>query len=212
MALGRPTPAPVDDDIARLTLLARGVSPLRDCFSRQLPPLCSLLRHEYRGCIDRIDITTGTLGKALGGASGGYTSAKKEIVALLRQRSRPYLFSNSVAPPVVAGGLKALEIVRRGEARERLKRNTIRFREGLERLGFELIPGEHPIIPIMFYEAEKAVRFAEEAMLEGVYVTAFAFPVVPKGKARIRTQVSSALSDEDIDVALNAFAAAKRIC
>lgn len=168
--------------------------------------------HEYRGCIDRVDITTGTLGKALGGASGGYTSAKKEIVALLRQRSRPYLFSNSVAPPVVAGGLKALEIVRRGEARERLKRNTIRFREGLERLGFELIPGEHPIIPIMFYGAEKAVRFAEEAMLEGVYVTAFAFPVVPKGKARIRTQVSSALSGEDIDAALNAFAVAKRNC
>lgn len=168
--------------------------------------------HEYRGCIDRVDITTGTLGKALGGASGGYTAAKKEIVALLRQRSRPYLFSNSVAPPVVAGGLKALEIVRRGEARDRLKRNTIRFREGLEQLGFEVIPGEHPIIPIMFYDAEKAARFAEAALLEGVYVTAFAFPVVPKGKARIRTQVSSALSDGDIDAALNAFAAAKSHC
>ncbi|WP_435417026.1 glycine C-acetyltransferase [Parerythrobacter aurantius] len=161
--------------------------------------------HEYRGCMDRVDITTGTLGKALGGASGGYTSAKKEVVALLRQRSRPYLFSNTVAPPVVAGGLKAMELVRRGEAREKLMRNTKRFREGLEAIGFDLIPGEHPIIPIMFYEADKAARFAQEAMVEGVYVTAFSFPVVPRGKARIRTQMSSALDDSDIDTALGAF-------
>ena len=161
--------------------------------------------HEYRGCMDRVDITTGTLGKALGGASGGYTSAKKEVVALLRQRSRPYLFSNTVAPPVVAGGLKAMELVRRGDAREKLMRNTARFREGLEAIGFDLIPGEHPIIPIMFYEADKAARFAREAMVEGVYVTAFSFPVVPRGKARIRTQMSSALDDSEIDTALAAF-------
>jgi glycine C-acetyltransferase len=161
--------------------------------------------HEYRGCMDRVDITTGTLGKALGGASGGYTSARKEVVALLRQRSRPYLFSNTVAPPVVAGGIKALELVRRGNARERLMSNTARFRQGLEALGFELIPGEHPIIPVMFNEAEKAQRFAAAAMEEGVYVTAFSFPVVPRGKARIRTQMSSALSEADVDEAVQAF-------
>lgn len=165
--------------------------------------------HEYRGCMERVDITTGTLGKALGGASGGYTSAKKEIVALLRQRSRPYLFSNTVAPPVVAGSLKAMELVREGAALERLRRNTARFREGLEKLGFDLIPGEHPIIPIMFYDAEIAQRFAQEAMVEGVYVTAFSYPVVPKGKARIRTQMSSALSEADVDETLAAFARVK---
>jgi glycine C-acetyltransferase len=161
--------------------------------------------HEYRGCMDRVDITTGTLGKALGGASGGYTSARKEIVALLRQRSRPYLFSNSVAPPVVAGGIKALEIVRRGEALERLKTNTARFRQGLEALGFDLLPGEHPIIPIMLHDAGRAERFARAAMENGVYVTAFSYPVVPQGKARIRTQMSSALSSDDVETALEAF-------
>jgi glycine C-acetyltransferase len=161
--------------------------------------------HEYRGCMDRVDITTGTLGKALGGASGGYTSARKEVVALLRQRSRPYLFSNTVAPPVVAGGIKALELARRGDARERLMRNTASFRQGLEALGFELIAGEHPIIPIMFHDAEKAQRFAVAAMDEGVYVTAFSFPVVPRGTARIRTQISSALSEADVEKALEAF-------
>lgn len=164
--------------------------------------------HEYRGCMDRVDITTGTLGKALGGASGGYTSARREVVALLRQRSRPYLFSNTVAPPVVAGGIKALELVQRGDARERLMRNTARFRQGLDALGFDLIPGEHPIVPIMFHDAEKAQRFAVAAMDEGVYVTAFSFPVVPRGKARIRTQMSSALSEADVDQALAAFARA----
>ncbi|GAO80958.1 glycine C-acetyltransferase [Sphingopyxis sp. C-1] len=161
--------------------------------------------HEHCGVMDRVDITTGTLGKAMGGASGGYTSAKKEIVALLRQRSRPYLFSNTVAPPVVAGSLKALELIREGSARARLRSNTARFRAGLEALGFDLLPGEHPIIPIMFYEADKANRFAEEAMIEGVYVTAFSYPVVPQGKARIRTQMSSALDDVDIDTAIGAF-------
>ena len=134
-----------------------------------------------------------------------YTSARKEVVALLRQRSRPFLFSNSVAPPVVAGGIKALELVRDGDARERLMRNTARFRGGLEALGFELIAGDHPIIPIMFHDAERAQRFASAAMEEGVYVTAIFFPVVPRGKARIRTQMSSALCDADIEAALDAF-------
>ena len=165
--------------------------------------------HEHCGVMGRVDITTGTLGKALGGASGGYTAARREIVALLRQRSRPYLFSNTVAPPVVAGSLKALELVREGAALDRLRRNTRRFREGLEAAGFELLPGEHPIIPIMFYDADKAQRFAREAMVEGVYVTAFSFPVVPHGKARIRTQMSSALNEADIETALAAFTRVK---
>lgn len=167
--------------------------------------------HEYRNCMDRVDITTGTLGKALGGASGGYTSAKKEIVALLRQRSRPYLFSNTVAPPVVAGALKALDLVAEtDELRDRLKRNTAQFRSGLEQLGFELQPGEHPIVPVMLHDAKLASQFAEAMLKQGVYVVAFSFPVVPKGKARIRTQISAALSQEQIAFALQAFANVKK--
>ncbi|MBW6390141.1 MULTISPECIES: glycine C-acetyltransferase [Halomonadaceae] len=166
--------------------------------------------HEYRGCMDRIDITTGTLGKALGGASGGYTSGKREIVELLRQRSRPYLFSNTVAPPVVAGALKAIELAAEsGELRNRLTVNTAFFREGLERLGFELLPGEHPIVPVMLHDAGLAGRFAEEMLKEGVYVIAFSYPVVPQGKARIRTQISAALSRDDLEFALAAFGRVK---
>ncbi|MEE4349332.1 MAG: glycine C-acetyltransferase [Pacificimonas sp.] len=161
--------------------------------------------HEYCGVMDRVDITTGTLGKALGGASGGYTSARKEIVALLRQRSRPYLFSNTIAPPIVAGSLKAIELVRGGTALQRLRQNTARFRNGLEDLGFDLLQGQHPIIPIMLYDADKAQRFAQLALDEGVYVTAFSYPVVPKGRARIRTQMSSALTLEQVEIALEAF-------
>jgi len=166
--------------------------------------------HEYRGCMDRVDIITGTLGKALGGGSGGYTSARKEVVELLRQRSRPYLFSNTVAPPVVAGALKALELVSESTAlRDKLAANTARFRDGLEQLGFDLLPGEHPIVPVMMHEASKASQFAERLLALGVYVVAFSYPVVPKGKARIRTQMSAALSDADIDRAIEAFARAK---
>ena len=166
--------------------------------------------HEYRGCMDRVDIITGTLGKALGGASGGYTAAKKEIVALLRQRSRPYLFSNTVAPPVVAGAIKAIELVSESpDLRQRLSHNTAGFREGLENLGFELLPGEHPIVPVMLHDAAKAARFAEAMLAQGVYVVAFSFPVVPRGKARIRTQMSAALSDDDVQMAIDAFARAK---
>ena len=155
--------------------------------------------HELRGCMDRVDIITGTLGKALGGASGGYTSARKEVVALLRQRSRPYLFSNTVAPPVVAGAIKAIDLVSESpELRHRLQHNTSVFREGLNRLGFELLPGEHPIVPVMLHDAAKAARFAELMLAQGVYVVAFSFPVVPKGKARIRTQMSAALNDDDL--------------
>jgi len=166
--------------------------------------------HEYRGCMDRVDIITGTLGKALGGGSGGYTSARKEVVELLRQRSRPYLFSNTVAPPVVAGALKALELVSESTAlRDKLAANTARFRDGLDQLGFDLLPGEHPIVPVMMHDALKASQFAERLLALGVYVVAFSFPVVPKGKARIRTQMSAALSDADIDRAIEAFARAK---
>ena len=166
--------------------------------------------HEYHGCMDRVDIVTGTLGKALGGASGGYTSARKEIVDLLRQRSRPYLFSNTVAPPVVAGAIKAIELVTgSSELRDQLAQNTARFRAGLERQGFELLPGEHPIVPVMLHDAALAARFAEAMLKLGVYVVAFSYPVVPKGKARIRTQMSAALSSDDIDRAVEAFARVK---
>ena len=166
--------------------------------------------HELRGCMDRVDIITGTLGKALGGASGGYTAARQEIVDLLRQRSRPYLFSNTVAPPVVAGAIRAIELVdEEPQLRQRLQHNTQRFRRGLEQLGFELLPGEHPIVPVMLHDAALAARFAEAMLSQGVYVVAFSFPVVPQGRARIRTQMSAALSDDDVDFALQAFARAK---
>jgi len=167
--------------------------------------------HELRGCMDRIDITTGTLGKALGGASGGYTAASRDVVALLRQRSRPYLFSNTVAPPVVAGAIKALELVTRSnDLRDKLSRNTATFREGLQRLGFELLPGEHPIVPVMLHDAAVAAKFADAMLQQGVYVVAFSFPVVPRGKARIRTQMSAALSEDDVAYALQAFARVKQ--
>ncbi len=167
--------------------------------------------HEYRGCMDRVDITTGTLGKALGGASGGYTSARKEVVALLRQRSRPYLFSNSVPPPVVAGAIKSLELVQDDALRSQLYANTARFRNGLKTIGLEILAGEHPIIPIMLHDASRAARFADAALGQGVFVTAFTYPVVPKGLARIRTQMSAALTGSDIDHVLAAFTEAKKV-
>jgi len=167
--------------------------------------------HQYRGCMDRVDIITGTLGKALGGASGGFTSARKEIVELLRQRSRPYLFSNTVAPPVVAGALKAIELVSESsDLRDQLRENTALFREGLERLGFELLPGEHPIVPVMLHDAALAGKFADAMLAEGVYVIAFSYPVVPKGKARIRTQMSAALTKDDLAFAIEAFGRVKQ--
>lgn len=166
--------------------------------------------HEHCGCINRVDIITGTLGKALGGASGGYTSGKREIIELLRQRSRPYLFSNTVAPPVVAGAIKAIELVSRSnDLREKLTSNTAYFREKMTALGFDLLPGEHPIVPVMLYDAALASKFADEMLKRGVYVVAFSFPVVPKDKARIRTQMSAALSTEDLDKAITAFAEVK---
>lgn len=166
--------------------------------------------HEHCGCLGRVDIITGTLGKALGGASGGFTAARREIVALLRQRSRPYLFSNTVAPPVVAGALRALELIDESPAlRDRLSENSRHFRAGLEAAGFELLPGEHPIIPVMLHDAERAARYAQHIREQGVYVVAFSYPVVPKGLARIRTQMSAALTREDLDRAIAAFVSAR---
>ena len=166
--------------------------------------------HEHHNCMEKVDIITGTLGKALGGASGGYTSAHSEIVDILRQRSRPYLFSNTVAPPVVAGAIKAIELVEQSnDLQEKLIENTIYFRKGLERLGFDLLAGEHPIVPIMIGDAGLAARFAKEMLKQGVYVVAFSYPVVPKGAARIRTQMSASISVEELDFALNAFSKVK---
>jgi glycine C-acetyltransferase len=166
---------------------------------------------EYRNCIDRIDILTSTLGKALGGASGGFTSGRRAIVELLRQRSRPYLFSNTVPPPIVAAARKAVELAATGDdLRKQLKLNMELFRNGLEVAGFDLLPGEHPIIPVMLYDAKPAVALAEELLKRGVYVIAFSYPVVPKGKARIRTQMSSAHTREEVERAVEAFVAAKK--
>jgi glycine C-acetyltransferase len=167
--------------------------------------------HELRAVVDRIDIMSGTFGKALGGASGGYVSARKEIVGWLRQRSRPYLFSNSIAPPVAAGTLRVLDLLESSpELRERLHANARYFREHMQRLGFNLLPGEHPIVPVMLGEAPLAVRLAERMQAEGVYVVAFAFPVVPHGKARIRTQLSAAHSTAQLDQVIEAFDLAGR--
>jgi glycine C-acetyltransferase len=167
--------------------------------------------HEYHNCMDRVDIITGTLGKALGGASGGFTSARSEVVDLLRQRSRPYLFSNTVAPVVVAGAIKALDLVTESnQLQKQLMENTAYFREGLALQGFKLLPGEHPIVPVMLDDAVLASEFAARMLEQGVYVVAFSFPVVPKGRARIRTQMSAAHSREDIEFALEAFARVKK--
>jgi glycine C-acetyltransferase len=167
--------------------------------------------HELRGVIGRIDILSGTLGKALGGASGGYVAARKEIVGWLRQRSRPYLFSNSVAPPVAAATLRVLDLLEGStDLRERLHANARYFREQMQHLGFNLIPGEHPIIPVMLGDAPLAVNLAERVQAQGVYVVAFSFPVVPHGKARIRTQMSAAHSRAQLDQVIQAFGLAGR--
>jgi glycine C-acetyltransferase len=163
--------------------------------------------HEYRGVMGKIDIITGTLGKALGGASGGFTSGRKEIVALLRQRSRPYLFSNTIAPPVVAASLKALELLSAStELRDKLEENTKYFRAALTERGLTIKPGVHPIVPIMIGDAAKSQKFAARMLEKGVYVIGFFYPVVPHGTARVRTQVSAAHSREDLEFAVNAFA------
>ncbi len=167
--------------------------------------------HEYHNVIDKIDIITGTLGKALGGASGGYTSGKKEIIELLRQRSRPYLFSNSVAPPIVAASLKAIQLLNEStELRDRLEENSRFFREQIEKLGFNVVPGEHPIVPIMLGDAALASNVSDALLDKGVYVIGFSYPVVPQGKARIRTQISAAHSRKDLEFAIEKFTEVKK--
>jgi len=163
--------------------------------------------HEYRNAMGRVDIITGTLGKALGGASGGFTSGRKEAVGLLRQRSRPYLFSNTLAPPIAAASLKVLEILTESTAlRDKLAANTRQFREGMQARGFEIPAGDHPIVPIMLGDAVLANKMAALMLDEGIYVIGFSYPVVPQGKARIRVQLSAAHGAEDIERAMEAFA------
>ncbi|WP_042434934.1 glycine C-acetyltransferase [Streptacidiphilus anmyonensis] len=170
---------------------------------------------ELHGVMDRVDIITGTLGKALGGASGGYVSARAEIVALLRQRSRPYLFSNSLAPVIAAASIKVLDLLEDtdggpgAELRKRLAENTALFRSRMTEEGFEILPGEHPIAPVMIGDAEQAGRMAEALLEHGVYAIGFSFPVVPHGQARIRVQLSAAHSTEDVERAVSAFVAAR---
>ncbi|MBS0192920.1 MAG: glycine C-acetyltransferase [Proteobacteria bacterium] len=161
---------------------------------------------EVKGCLDKIDIITGTLGKAMGGALGGFTTAKREVIEMLRQRSRPYLFSNSLPPHVVAAGIKAFDMLSSaGELRETLVANTAYFRERMTAIGFDIKPGVHPISPVMLYDAPLAQKFAARLLEEGIYAIGFFFPVVPKGQARIRTQISAAHTREHLDRAIDAF-------
>ena len=162
--------------------------------------------HEYHNCMNRIDIVTGTFGKALGGASGGFTAAKKEIVEILRQRSRPYLFSNTLAPSIAGASIKVIDMLSQTTAlRDKLERNTVWFRRAMTEAGFDILPGEHPIVPIMLYDAVLAQNFASKLLAEGIYVIGFFFPVVPKGKARIRVQLSAAHESSHLEKAVAAF-------
>lgn len=166
--------------------------------------------HEHCDVLGRVDILTGTLGKALGGASGGYTSGRREIIELLRQRSRPYLFSNTLAPTIAGASLKVLELLTQSTAlRDKLEANTKFFRDGMGKLGFTILPGTHPICPVMLGDAALATKFADAMLAHGVYVIGFSYPVVPQGKARIRTQISAAHSREDLERAIAAFATVK---
>jgi len=166
---------------------------------------------EYCGVMGRVDIITGTFGKALGGASGGYTAARKEIVDLLRQKSRPYLFSNALAPAICAASIRTLDLLEAStELRDRVHENANYFRKELSKLGFDLLPGEHPIVPIMLYDAKVAQEFAARMLTKGVYVTGFCYPVVPMGKARIRTQISAGHTKEDLDFAVKCFGEVKK--
>ena len=166
---------------------------------------------EHHGVMGRVDVLTGTLGKALGGASGGYTSGRKEIIELLRQRSRPYLFSNTLCPSIAGATLKVLDMLSQStELRDTLEANTRFFREGLAHIGMRVLPGTHPICPVMIGDAALAVKAADAMLQKGVYVIGFSYPVVPKGEARIRTQISAAHTRAELEMALDAFAAVKR--
>ena len=180
----------VDESHAVGVLGATGAGSVEDC-----------------GCTGRVDIITGTFGKALGGASGGYVAARQEIVDILRQKARPYLFSNAVPPPVAAASIKAIELAKGNPAlRAQLNANAKQFRDGMTKLGFDLVPGHHPIVPVMLGEADVAVKMSNNLYKNGVYATAFFYPVVPQGKARIRTQMSACHTPEEIEFAINAFA------
>ncbi|REJ76232.1 MAG: glycine C-acetyltransferase [Acidobacteria bacterium] len=181
-----------------------------DCHSTGFVGASGRGTHEYHGVVERVDVITGTLGKALGGASGGFTSGRKEIIDILRQRSRPYLFSNSVAPPIVAASIRAIEMLTESTAlRDRLMNNTAFFREEISKIGLEVLPGEHPIVPVMLGDATLASKMADLLLTKGVYVIGFSYPVVPMGKARIRTQVSAAHSMADLEFAVAKFREAK---
>lgn len=178
-----------------------------DCHSTGFMGKSGRGTHEYRDVMGRVDIITGTFGKALGGASGGFTAAHDEIVDMLRQRSRPYLFSNTLAPAIVGASITVLDLLSTStELRDKLEHNTMRFRKGLTGAGFDILPGEHPIVPIMLYDAKLSQDFASALLKEGIYVIGFYYPVVPKGQARIRVQLSAAHETEHIDKAIDAFA------
>ena len=194
------------DEITRLAKQYDALVHIDECHATGFIGATGRGSAEAKGVLDRIDIFTGTLGKAMGGAVGGFTTAKREVIELLRQRSRPYLFSNSLPPHVVAAGIRAFEMLAAaGELRERLADNTAYFRERMAAAGFELRPGTHPIVPVMLHDAPLAQRFAERLLEEGIYAIGFFFPVVPKGQARIRTQLSAAHTREHLDRAIDAF-------
>ena len=198
-------------DLCRLAERYGALTMIDDCHATGFLGASGRGTHEHRDVMGRIDIITGTLGKALGGASGGFTSGRKEIVGWLRQRSRPYLFSNSVAPAIVASSLAVFDLISNDASlRTALHENARYFREGLTKLGFDLKPGEHPIIPIMLGDAALATRMADRLLEHGVYVIGFSFPVVPQGQARIRTQMSAGLTREHLDRSLAAFASVGR--
>ena len=194
------------DEITRLAKQYDALVHIDECHATGFIGATGRGSAEAKGVLDRIDIFTGTLGKAMGGAVGGFATAKREVIELLRQRSRPYLFSNSLPPHVVAAGIRAFEMLgAAGELRERLRENTAYFRERMAAAGFELRPGTHPIVPVMLHDAPLAQRFAERLIEEGIYAIGFFFPVVPKGQARIRTQLSAAHTREHLDRAIDAF-------
>jgi glycine C-acetyltransferase len=198
-------------DICALAERYGALTMIDDCHSTGFLGKRGRGTHEYRDVMGKIDIITGTLGKALGGASGGFTSGRKEIVAWLRQRSRPYLFSNSVAPVIAAASIAVLDLLEKDQSlRDRLQHNARRFRAGMTNLGFDLKPGEHPIIPVMLGDARLATEMADRLLDHGIYVIGFSFPVVPKGEARIRTQMSAGLTDAQVDKAIDAFATVGR--
>jgi glycine C-acetyltransferase len=194
------------DEITRLAQQYGALVHIDECHATGFIGATGRGSAEVKGVMDRIDIFTGTLGKAMGGAVGGFTTAKREVIELLRQRSRPYLFSNSLPPHVVAAGIKAFEMLSQaGELRERLAENTRYFRERMTGAGFDIKPGVHPICPVMLYDAPLAQAFAQRLLEEGIYAIGFFFPVVPQGQARIRTQMCAAHTREHLDRAIAAF-------